>query len=64
MQDRTLRWLVFVVVVVVVVVQDIVATSCRERERREGVQHREREAPSAEEREVSVGQSVVVVGGC
>lgn len=60
MQDRTLRWRVYVVVVVVI--WDIVATSCRDGGV-EGVQHRETEAPLAEQREVLVGQSVVMVGG-
>lgn len=48
--------------VVVVVIWDIVATSCRDGGV-EGVQHRETEAPLAEQREVLVGQSVVMVGG-
>lgn len=46
----------------VVVIRDIVATSCRDRGGG-GIQHRETEAPLAEQREVLVGQSVVMVGG-
>ncbi len=60
MQDKTLRWQVFVAAVVVI--RDIVATSCRDRGGG-GIQHRETEAPLAEQREVLVGQSVVMVGG-
>lgn len=54
MQDRTLRWRVFVVAVVVI--RDIVATSCRDRGV-EGGQHRETESPLAEQ-EGGVGGTV------
>lgn len=59
---QNIKWRVFVVAVVVI--RDIVATSCRDRRGGGGGQHRETEAPLAEQREVLVGQSVVMVGGC